>query len=433
MLDPRYVAEHFEAVREALKRRHQSYDEELKRIATVAGERRKCIGRLETLRAERNEASDRMAKLDKKSPEFGAERDRLRQVGDDLKRQEKEVEALEEELKQQLLHIPNLPADDCPMGRGSEDNPVLRVWGDKPSFAFEPREHVELSLNLGILDLERAVKLSGARFTVLKGRGALLERALGAFMLDLHVREHGYTEVAPPLIVRRAALLGTGQLPKFGEDLFKLELREAGESSEHDRYLIPTAEVPLTNLHADEILNGEDLPVRYTALTPCFRSEAGSYGKDTRGLIRLHQFIKVEMVQFVAPEHGLQALEQLTQNAEQVLQRLNLHYRVVELCGGDLGPSARKTYDLEVWCPGQNEYREISSCSWCGDFQARRAAIRYRPSPTAKPALVHTLNGSGLAVGRTMVALIEQHQNADGSISIPEALRPYLGGLSRIQ
>jgi len=323
-----------------------------------------------------------------------------------------------------LLDVPNAPHASVPSGAGEGDNPVLRVVGEKPAYAFSPKPHWEIGEGLGLLDFERAAKLSGARFSVLWGLGSRLGRALGAFMMDLQTREHGYTEVTPPYLVRGSALFGTGQLPKFEADLFKTQRSDPDDAAA--LYLIPTAEVPLTNLHADEVIEAP-LPLAYTALTPCFRSEAGSYGKDVRGLIRQHQFDKVELVRFVEPERGPSDLELLTTHAEAVLKRLGLHYRVVELCAGDLGFGSQKTFDIEVWLPGQNAYREISSCSWFGDYQARRAKICHRAAPKAKPRLVHTLNGSGLAVGRTLVAILEQYQQADGSVIVPDALRPFMG------
>jgi seryl-tRNA synthetase len=324
-----------------------------------------------------------------------------------------------------LLTLPNMPHPSTPDGMDERSNVEVRVCGDKPSFDFEPKAHWDIGKELGILDFERAAKLSGARFSVLFGLGARLERALIQFMLQLHTEEHGYTEVLPPFLVKAEALLGTGQLPKFEQDLFKTH--RADPDDDAPLYLIPTAEVPVTNLHRDEVLELDQLPLAYAAYTPCFRSEAGSYGKDVRGLIRQHQFDKVELVRFVEPEHSLEELEVLTRHAETVLQKLGLHYRVVELCAGDLSPSAAKGFDLEVWLPSQSTYREISSCSNFQDFQARRAKIRYRPTAKAKPKLLHTLNGSGLAVGRTLVAILEQCQRADGSVVVPEALRPFMG------
>jgi seryl-tRNA synthetase len=338
---------------------------------------------------------------------------------------ELDLAAAEAQIEEILLGIPNVPHESVPDGQSEDKNVVVRTWGEKPSFGFEPKPHWELGEKLGILDFERAAKLSGARFSVLWGLGARLERALATFMLDLHTGEHGYTEIYPPYLVKAEALRGTSQLPKFEEDLFKTKRSDPNDPSA--LYLIPTAEVPVTNLHADEILDASQLPLAYAAYTPCFRSEAGSYGRDVRGLIRQHQFDKVEIVRFSTPEQSLAELEKLTLHAEEVLKRLNLHYRVVEHCAGDLGFAATKGYDLEVWLPSQNTYREISSCSVFGDFQARRAKIRYRPEAKAKPRLLHTLNGSGLAIGRTWVAILEQYQQADGSVLLPEALRGFMG------
>jgi seryl-tRNA synthetase len=355
---------------------------------------------------------------------FAERRDQLKVLSQEVKDLETALAAVDVELEELLLLIPNMPHSSVPDGKSEQDNPVVRTWGQQPKYDFEPKPHWEVGEALGVIDFERGAKLSGARFTVLWGLGARLERAVAHFMLELHTREHGYVEVWPPLLVRGSALRGTGQLPKFEADLFKTQRNSEDDSA---LYLIPTAEVPVTNLHADEILEAADLPLAYTALTPCFRSEAGSYGKDVRGLIRQHQFDKVELVRFSEPEKSLEQLELLTSHAEAILQRLGLHYRVVELCAGDLGAGSAKTYDLEVWLPGQSAYREISSCSVFTDYQARRAKIRYRPEPKAKPRLLHTLNGSGLAVGRTVVAILEQCQQADGSVVIPEPLRPFMG------
>jgi seryl-tRNA synthetase len=426
MLDPRTVADHLEVVRSALARRSPHAAAALDPLARVIEERRALVGQTETLQARRNAANQEMSAL-AKGPDrtaFAARRDELKLLASDIKTLEARRSALEAELEEQLLTVPNLPHPSVPDGAGADDNPVRRTWGTPPSFDFEPRPHWDVGSRLGILDFERAAKLSGARFAVLWGLGARLERALITFMLDLHTREHGYTEVYPPFLVRAEALRGTGQLPKFEADLFKTHRTDPEDPSA--LYLIPTAEVPVTNLHADEILETE-LPRSYVAYTPCFRSEAGSYGKDVRGLIRQHQFDKVELVRFVAPERSLERLEELTSHAEAVLQRLGLHYRVVELCAGDLGFSAAKTYDLELWLPSQATYREISSCSCFTDYQARRARIRYRPAPGQKPRLVHTLNGSALAVGRTLVAILDQCQQADGSVVVPEALRESMG------
>jgi seryl-tRNA synthetase len=387
-------------------------------------ERKVLQAALDVLRAERNAANERMAKADKKSPDFAAARDVLRELSTRIKADEAEAARLLVHLDLAHEELPNAPHPSVPSGAGEDANPLHSTWGERPSFDFEPRPHWEIGESLGILDFDAGAKIAGARFTVLRGAGARLTRALMSFMLELHT-SRGYREVWPPALVNRQAMTGTGQLPKFEADAFKT-------AGEHELFLVPTAEVPVTNLHRDEILDGERLPIQYCAYTPCFRAEAGSYGKDTRGLIRQHQFDKVEIVRFVRPEDSEAALEALRGDAEEVLRRLGLHYRVVTLCTGDLGFSAAKTYDLEVWLPGQATYREISSCSSFEDFQARRAGIRYRPAAGDKPRHVHTLNGSGLAIGRTIVALLEQGQQADGSVRIPPALRPYLGGVELI-
>ena len=394
--------------------------------------RRKLQNELDTLRQHRNAANERMSKLDKKSAEFATARDELRTLSMTIKENEATLGVLETDAADRLLAVPNAPHASVPTGASEADNPVLHTWGEKPSFAFAPKPHWELGEALGILDFEAGARITGARFTVLRGAASRLTRALVNYMLDLHT-QHGYAEVWPPAIVRRASLRGTGQLPKFEADLFKLEMHVGPDHvPDMDLFLSPTAEVQLTNLHADSIFEPGELPRRYTAYTPCFRAEAGAAGKDTRGLIRQHQFDKVEVVKFVAPETSYDELEGLRGDAERVLQGLGLHYRVVTLCTGDLGFHSAKTYDLEVWLPGQDAYREISSCSNFEDFQARRAKIRYRPNPGDKPRPVHTLNGSGVAVGRTIVAILEQYQQADGSVVVPAALRPYMGGLERI-
>jgi seryl-tRNA synthetase len=440
MLDLRYVTDNLEEVTAALSRRGFTDAEVLAGLAARATERRSIIADVEALRAKRNEVSKAMGAIaDKKSDEFARQREAMREVGDRVKALETRQKTVESELDAVMLALPNLPDASTPDGLDESQNVEVRVWGDKPTYDFEPRDHHDLGVGLGIVDFERAVKISGARFSILRGAGARLERALIAFMLDLHVERHGYEEVWPPVLVRDSALLGTSQLPKFAADQFRIA-RDAGweqhqEGASGELFLSPTAEVQLTNLHADEILDGDTLPRAYTAFTPCFRAEAGSYGKDTRGLIRQHQFDKVELVRVCRPDQGREQLEVLTGHAEEVLKRLGLHHRVVHLCAGDMGFAATKTYDLEVWLPGQAAYREISSCSWCGDFQARRAKIRFRPGGAgkkAKPQLAHTLNGSGVAVGRTLVAILEQNQQADGSVVIPEALRGYMGGLERI-
>jgi seryl-tRNA synthetase len=394
--------------------------------------RRKLQGELDSLRQARNAANETMAGLDKKSAEFAAARDDMKALATRIKEGEADLARLEAERDQHLMVIPNAPHPSVPVGTGAADNPVLHVWGDKPAFGFAPRPHDELGRALGVLDFDGGARISGARFTVLRRAASRLNRALLNYMLDLHT-QHGYEEAWPPAIVRRAALTGTGQLPKFGEDLFKLDLPVGPDHvADNDLFLSPTAEVQMTNLHMDQILDGDSLPRRYCAYAACFRAEAGAAGRDTRGLIRQHQFDKVELVKVTAPEASYDELEAMRQDAERVLQGLGLHYRVVALCTGDLGFTAAKTYDLEVWLPGQDAYREISSCSNCEDFQARRAKIRYRRAPGDKPRHVHTLNGSGLAIGRTLVAIFEQYQQADGTIIIPPVLRPYMGGLERL-
>jgi seryl-tRNA synthetase len=424
MLDLKFVREHPEIVEQALRNRGQelSLDEYRRREA----DRRHFLTRLEELRHERNTLSKEVGALMRtgKRDEAQPLRDRVTAINDESKNLEAQTEAQESWVRDFLLNLPNIPHESVPIGASSEDNPVVLTWGEAPSFDFPPKAHWDIGENLGILDFERAAKITGARFALLKGAGALMERALISFMLDLHTRRHGYTEVLPPFIVNGDSLRGTGQLPKFQEDLFKLEGL--------NYFLAPTAEVPVTNIHRDEILNAEDLPLYYTAYTPCFRSEAGSHGKDVRGLIRQHQFNKVELVKFTLPENSYDELERLRHDAEEVLQELGLHYRVVVLCTGDMGFSAAKTYDIEVWLPGQELYREISSCSNFESYQARRAAIRCRRPGAKSTELVHTLNGSGLAVGRTLVAILENYQQADGRVVVPEKLRPYMGGMGII-
>ena len=437
MLDLRHVSENLPEVKAALTRRGFADAELLDRLGALAEERRNGITRVEALRQERNEASQAMAKVaDKKSEEFQAKREQLRTLGDQIKQGEGRQREVETELETILLTLPNLPHPATPDGLTEDDNLEVRVWGDKPSFDFDAHDHVEVGTRLDILDFERAAKISGSRFVVLKGYGSRLNRALMQFMLDVHTTEHGYEEVWPPVLVKDSAMLGTGQLPKFAKDAFRVakdaEWEAQAGAQGHDLYLVPTAEVPITNLHAAEILSETDLPIAYTGYTACFRSEAGSYGKDTRGMIRVHQFDKVELVRFCHPDDGEAQLDALTQHAETILQKLGLHHRVVQLCAGDMGFAAQKSYDLEVWIPAQDAYREISSCSWFGDFQARRMKARFRPGQNGKPRFVHTLNGSGLAIGRTLVAILEQNQRADGSVIVPEALRPYMGGLERI-
>ena len=437
MLDLRYVSENLPDVKVALARRGFADEALLDRLGSLAEERRAGITSVEALRQERNEASQAMAKVaDKKSEEFQTRREQLRLLGEQIKQGEAQQGEIETALEAILLNLPNLPHADTPAGLTENDNVEVRVYGDEPSFDFDPRDHVELGTRLGILDFERAAKISGSRFVVLKGLGSRLNRALMQLMLDVHTTEHGYEEIWPPVLVKDSAMLGTGQLPKFAKDAFRMakdeEWEEQAGAQGHDLYLVPTAEVPITNLHADEIVSEVDLPIAYTGYTACFRSEAGSYGKDTRGMIRVHQFDKVELVRFCHPDDGEAQLEVLTQHAETILQKLGLHYRVVQLCAGDMGFAAQKSYDLEVWLPAQDAFREISSCSWFGDFQARRMKARFRPEQKGKPCFLHTLNGSGLAIGRTLVAILEQNQQADGSVIVPEALRSYMGGIERI-
>ncbi|HEX3083849.1 MAG TPA: serine--tRNA ligase [Pyrinomonadaceae bacterium] len=425
MLDLNYVRENLDAVRAALQKRNMSADA-LDDFARADEERRRVIAESDHLNAERNSASREIGALMKEGKRDEA--DARRQAVGDLKARIGELDCKRDEvearMRELLSTLPNIPHESVPSGRDESANVEVRRWGTKPEFDFEPRDHVDLGTALGILDLERATKIAGARFAILIGAGARLERALVNFMLELHTREHGYTETLPPFIVNREALFGTGQLPKFEQDLFKLE-------DDRGFYLIPTAEVPVTNYYAGEILDASQLPMKFVAYTPCFRSEAGSYGKDTRGVIRQHQFEKVEVVKYALPENSYDELEALTRNAEKVLQLLGIHYRVVTLSTGDLGFSNAKTYDLEVWLPSQKAFREISSCSNYESFQARRANIRFRRGG-GKPEFVHTLNGSALAVGRTWVAVLENFQQADGSIVVPEALRPYMGGIDRI-
>ncbi len=422
MLDIKFVRDNFKAVEKSLADRRAKVD--LAAFADLDERRRAVLPELESLRARRNEASAEVGRIKKSGGDASAIFAEMKEVGARIKELEAEVAGVDQALSDLLLTIPNPPHESVPVGGGEEDNPVASSWGEPPSFDFEPLNHWDIGEGLGILDFERAARMTGSRFVVLRGAGARLERALTSFMLDLHTTEHGYLEVLPPFMVNSKAMTGTGQLPKFAEDLFRLEGT--------DYWLIPTAEVPVTNLHMDEVLEADSLPRCYTAYTPCFRAEAGSYGKDVRGMIRQHQFDKVELVRFVRPEESFEHLETLTSNAEEVLRRLELPYRKVVLCTGDLGFSAAKTYDLEVWLPGQNRYREISSCSNFLDFQARRAGIRFKEKGVKGTRLVHTLNGSGLAVGRTLVAILENGQRADGSVVIPEALRPYLGGLKAI-
>lgn len=427
MLDPNYVRENLEAVRAAMKARNFPPDA-LDHFAELDAERRRVNSEADAVNHERNTASKEIGALMQSGKKAEAEEKKAAVTG--LKERQAELEKRRDDadaaMRELLSGLPNLPAADVPIGADESANVEVRRWGTPREFGFEVKDHVDLGTNLGILDLERAAKVAGSRFAILNGKGARLERALINFMLDVHTREHGYSETQPPLIVNRDSLFGTGQLPKFEEDLFNL-------TDERGFSLIPTAEVPVTNYHRDEILDASSLPLKFVAYTPCFRSEAGSYGRDTRGLIRQHQFEKVELVKLCLPEESEKEHEELTANAEKILQLLGLPFRTVVLSTGDMGFSARKTYDIEVWLPSQQTYREISSCSNCGDFQARRMGTRFKRAGGAKPEFVHTLNGSGLAVGRTWIAVLENYQQADGSITIPDVLRPYLTGDTEIR
>jgi len=419
MLDLSFVRDHLAEIEEKLRQRGLDPAQVLGDFRALDSGRRESITRAETLKAQRNRASEEIARLKKNQQDAAALIGEMKALRAQVEKEEKAAAEREAELRQVLASVPNLPHPSVPVGKGPEDNLELRHWGAPPRFDFTPKPHWELGEQLGVLDLERAAKLSGTRFAVYWDLGARLERALANFMLDLHTREHGYVEVLPPSLVNSESMYGTGQLPKFAGDLFKCEGK--------DLWLIPTAEVPLTNLYRDEVMDAARLPISITAYTPCFRSEAGSYGKDVRGIIRQHQFQKVELVKFTRPEDSYEALEKLTLDAEAALQKLGLHYRVVALCTADLGFAAAKTYDLEVWLPGQQVFREISSCSNFEAFQARRANIRWRAGSKGKTEFVHTLNGSGLAIGRTWLAILENYQQADGTVLLPEALRPYMG------
>ena len=424
MLDLKLMQKDPDLVRAALEKRNSKID--VAEFSAMDERRKALIAEVEALKAEKNRVGPEIAKRKKAGEDASDLLEKMGQVAERTKALDAELSGVEAAQKEWMMSVPNVPHASVPVGASEEDNPVLRTWGEVPKYDFQPKEHWELGTALGGLDFECAAKLAGARFSVSFGWCARLERALAQFMLDTQTGLHGYTEVIPPYIVNRATMYGTGQLPKFEEDLFKL-------NDERDFYLIPTAEVPLTNIYAGEVLDESQLPVKFCAFTPCFRSEAGSYGKDTKGLIRQHQFHKVEMVNFAHPEHSYEALEAMTGAAEKVLQLLELPYRVITLCTGDMGFGAAKTYDIEVWLPGQDKYREISSCSNCEDFQARRANIRFQPKGSKKKEYVHTLNGSGLAVGRCLVAVIENCQRADGAIVIPEALKPYMGGLEVVE
>jgi seryl-tRNA synthetase len=426
MLDPAFVRDHADIIRQRLAQRGARMDAELDALAALDAERKTLIPAVEDLKRQQNASAGEVARAKKAGEDashlFAANKAR----GQEIKQLEVTLEELEQRRQKILLTIPNLPHETVPVGASAEDNVEVRRWGTPRMFDFTPKAHGDIGVELGILDFERATRMSGARFSAAIGAGARLMRALINFMLDLHTREHGYTEVDPPFLVSAAAVTGTGNLPKFEADLFKI-------AGEWDLYLIPTAEVPLTNLHRTEILDGRQLPIRYTAYTPCFRSEAGSHGQDVKGLIRQHQFHKVEMVKFAAPEQSFDELDSMVANGEEVLKRLGLPFRTILLCTGDMGFASAKTYDIEVWLPSQNTYREISSCSNTMSFQARRANIKYRPAGTGKAEYVHTLNGSGLAVGRTALAILENYQEKDGSVVIPEALRGYMGGMERIE
>ena len=426
MIDPIFARDHLEEVRTAYRNRGMDADSDLEHLATLEARRRRLIPEMEGLKREQNAAGDEVARAKRQgidaTPLFAASKARAQQI----RQLELQLDQTESQRSMLLLTLPNLPHASVPVGRSAEDNQEVRRHGEPRRFDFEPKPHWEIGTALGILDFERATRMSGARFAVLMGAGARLERALIDFMLDVHTSGHGYLEVVPPFLVNTAALRGTGNLPKFEQDLFKI-------AGDWDLYLIPTAEVPLTNLHREEILDAGRLPLRYTAYTPCFRSEAGSYGADVRGLIRQHQFDKVELVKITAPDQSYAELESLTRNAESILERLGLPYRTVVLCTGDMGFAAAKTYDIEVWLPSQKTYREISSCSNTEAFQARRANIKFRTPGTGKAEHVHTLNGSGLAVGRTLIAILENYQQADGSVVVPEPLRPYMRGIEVIR
>ena len=424
MLDVKVLRANFEEVKKKLIGRGGEFLE-LDTFEELDQNRRELLVEVEELKSKRNGVSDRIAKLKREKQDANELISEMREVGESIKTLDDELHNVEEKLNSILLALPNIPNETVPIGASEDDNVELRKWGEINEFSFEAKPHWEVAEKLGLLDFERAAKVTGSRFVYYNGLGARLERAVANFMLDLHVEEHGYTEVIPPFIVNSDSLIGTGQFPKFKEDVFTLK--------DTDYSLIPTAEVPLANYYRDEILNGAELPINFTAHTPCFRSEAGSAGRDTRGLIRQHQFSKVEMVKYTKPEESYDELEKLTANAERVLQLLRLPYRVIVLCTADIAFPAAKTYDIEVWLPSYGVYREISSCSNCEDFQARRASIRFRRTPGAKPEFVHTLNGSGLAIGRTVAAILENYQQEDGSVIIPEVLRPYMGGVGVIK
>jgi seryl-tRNA synthetase len=426
MVDPTLIRDRFDEVRTRLEARGGAATEPLARLQTLDRARKRILPTVENLKRDRNQAGEEIARLKRAGEDATPLLDANKKRAEEIKTLEAELAVVEEERTGVLLRLPNVPHESVPVGASADDNKVVRTHGEPPTFSFEPKPHWDIGAYLGILDFERAARLARSRFAVLFGAGARLSRALIEFMLDVHTREHGYIEVEPPFMANSAALTGTGNLPKFEQDLFKI-------GGDWDLYLIPTAEVPLTNLHREEILDGRQLPIKYTAYTPCFRSEAGSYGADVRGLIRQHQFDKVELVKITTPEQSYDELESLTANAETILKKLGLAYRTVLLCTGDMGFASAKTYDIEVWLPSQKTYREISSCSNTEAFQARRANIRFRRETTSKAELAHTLNGSGLAVGRTLIAILENYQQADGSVVVPEALRPYMRGLEVIE
>ncbi len=424
MLDIKLIREKPDFVRQRLATRGRGDEAHIAEIAALDEQRRKLVVESDNLKAERNKVSKEIGALKSKGQDAGAQMSAMKQVGDRIASLDAEVAGFDEKLQQILLMIPNLPHESVVVGKDGTDNPEIRRWGETPKFAFPAKPHWDIGEKLGILDFARATKISGSGFILYKGAGAQLERALINWLLDLHTREHGYAEVSPPFLINRAAMIGTGQLPKFEEDMYRLR--------DEDMYLAPTAEVPVANIHREEVLRETELPIQYCAYTPCFRREAGAAGKQTRGMIRVHQFDKVELIKFVKPESSYDELEKLVANAERVLQLLGLHYRVVLLCTGDMGFASAKTYDIEVWAPGQNAYLEVSSCSNCEDFQARRANIRFKGAD-GKNRFVHILNGSGTALARLYVALLETHQQADGSVKIPEILSPYMGGLREIR
>ena len=426
MLDPALLRDNLEAVRAGLESRGLDMTSELEDLATLETRRRRLLPEIEGLKREQNTSGDEVARARRQGIDATRIQDASRQRAQQIKQLSVELDIIEQRRNRGLLVIPNLPHASVPAGKGATDNAQVRTHGTPREFSFTPQAHWDLGPALGAIDFERGTRIAGARFSVLVGAGARLARALINFMLELHTNEHGYTEVEPPFMANSASLTGTGNLPKFEDDLFKI-------AGDWDLYLVPTAEVPLTNMHRGEILDGRVLPIRYTAYTPCFRSEAGSYGADVRGLIRQHQFDKVELMTFARPDESYEELERLTAHAEEVLKRLDLPYRTMLLCTGDMGFQSAKTYDIEVWLPGQGTYREISSCSNTEAFQARRASIKFRSAGTGKAEFVHTLNGSGLAVGRTLIAILENYQQEDGSVVVPEALRPYMGGLDAIR